>query len=382
MPPSQDLSRCRLPQEIVHVIIHQAKDNRTTLYNLCLVSTSFLHEAQRSLYHNLNITDDIFAFCSGWTIDFDGAKTLLITLTEHNTALAEHVHSLYHRLTNVDHYNNEAHWKLFARSLQLMSNLKRLIVTCSHPTTDYLAEYPFRRLEVFACDRSCGDPITYKDTMHLLSTQPHLKSIYVWDLFHNNEPFPEDCCLNLEALTGDRRTIESILPGRSVTKLTWIPASGEDGVSIPRTIISELSNIRIFSLGGYYDRSSFHLLIPYLPSLEVLRLFGKSPGVELSVEFELIPKLPNLRVFIWTAGFATSVKGWGCFDNESGVDTQRSWVKDWFSKSRSLEVAYFHSRQPEPTPQRYLCWKRDEDGPALVDAEEAVASHGVVSWYS
>ena len=89
-----------IPQEIYDLIIHQAKTDRSTLYNLCLVSSSFLPQAQRTLYHDLNISTDGYSLCSGWRINATQAMSLFRTLTELNPALAKYVQSLYHRLSS------------------------------------------------------------------------------------------------------------------------------------------------------------------------------------------------------------------------------------------------------------------------------------------
>jgi len=267
-----------IPQEIYDLIIHQAKTDRSTLYNLCLVSSSFLPQAQRTLYHDLNISTDGYSLCSGWRINATQAMSLFRTLTELNPALAKYVQSLYHRLLSCHGFVERLYWNRFQQTLRLLSNLKRLTITCINPIPDLYTGCSFR-LEVFGSDRACDEPVMHDATLQHLAAQPDLRSLYAWRFCRSEEHLPATYCPNLEALTGDRRTIESILPGRSVTRLTWIPDSGEDISSPPQSIAVELSNIRILSLGGYFKRLCLRQVIPYLPSLEVLRLFGETREV-------------------------------------------------------------------------------------------------------
>jgi hypothetical protein len=264
-----------IPQEINDLIIDQAKADRSTLYSLCLVSRSFLPQTQRTLYRDFNISDDEFALCSasGWIIDATRAMNLFRTLTQHNPSLTKFVQTLYHRFASYDHSPNKLYWDLFKQTLQLMVNLKRLTVTCINPIPDLLAGCSFQ-LEVFGNDRACDEPRVHFATLQHLASQPKLRSLYAWRFFRHDGHLPIQYCPDLEALTGDRRTLEAILPGRSVSRLTWIPDSGEDISTPPKRLIVEFANIRIFSLGGFHRRPNIRLLIPYLPSLEVLRLFG------------------------------------------------------------------------------------------------------------
>ncbi|KAF5354064.1 hypothetical protein D9756_007351 [Leucocoprinus leucothites] len=372
-----------IPQEIYDIIIDQANPHRSTLYNLCLVSSSFLPQAQRTLYQNLNISDDGFALCSGWLIDATRAMSLFRTLTEHNPALAKYVHSLYHRLASHHDSPDSLYWNLFRQALRRLTNLKRLTITCINPVLDLYTGCSFR-LEVFGSDRACDEPVVQEAILQHLAAQPNLRSLYAWKLFRHGEHLPLYLCPNLDALTGDRRTIEGILPGRSVSRLTWIPDSGEDTSSPPLSISAELSNIRILSLGGYYKRPSLRLVIPYLPSLQVLRLFGETRELDLLDELALIADFSNIRTFIWTAGFATSVKWvyFGDFGDKAGVEAQRRLVNGWFLRSRTLETAYFQAHKPRLEPQCYFRWRRGEDEPVEVGYTEAIESHGVVSWYS
>lgn len=105
--------------------------------------------------------------------------------------------------------------------------------------------------------------------------------------------------------------------------------------------------------------------------------------LDLLHELDLIPQFPSLRTFIWTAGFATSVRWiyFGGFGDETGVKDQRRLVNSWFSRSKNLQTAYFHVHKSRSEPQSYLRWTKGETDPAVVSYEEAIESHDVISWY-
>ncbi len=267
-----------IPVEIFCTIIQCAENDLTTLSNLCLTSKTILPEAQRVLYRNIQISNDDSALCLDWAIDATRATRLLETITKHNTTLARLPQRLYHRLVGSDYEFSvfRPYWELMKQGVRLMVNLKSLIVIHANPGLSFFGECAFR-LEVFGYGRVCDSSQNHHEAVKLLTSQPGLKSLYIWrfprrddDSIPGNPKFPQ-----LRALTGDRRTIEHILPGQSsVTKLTWIPDVDEDVSTPPLSVASELLNIRVFSLGGYFRRLTIRHFIPYLQSLRVLRLCG------------------------------------------------------------------------------------------------------------
>lgn len=271
-----------IPREIVGVIIHHAQNDRGTLYNLCLVSRSFLPEAQRILYREIIISNDNPPVCSGWFISTTSATQLLTTLTGHNTPLAELVWSFYHHYVHPNDLDDGSHyWNLVKRSLRLMVNLKKLTIFGADPIADFFEGCSFD-LKAFGYDGEGGNPELFYDTMlQLLSGQSNLESLYIPRWICDHKALPNTCCPRLKALTGGRLTIENILPGRPVTRLTWVPNMVENLYTLPSTIISKLSSICVLVLGGYYERPSLRLFFPYLASLQVLRLVGKAPAVSM-----------------------------------------------------------------------------------------------------
>ncbi len=267
-----------LPPEILGVIIQHTENDRNTLCNLCLVSTSFLLQSQQVLYRDINVAGGKDALvCSGWLISFTRAAELLKTLVKRNSQLAKHVRRLYHH----NYYYNQYYWGLIKQSLRLMVNLKSLIFTSVDVPVPGLFDDCTFRLEVFGCDWPCSDTESLYHITRLLSSQIDLTSLYIWGSWRSDGSFLEAHDFpKLGVLAGDRRTIESILPGRSmVTQLTWMPSEDEDRSTPPLMITSELSQIRILALGGYHERSDLRYFLPYLSSLQVLRLYGDSRSV-------------------------------------------------------------------------------------------------------
>ncbi len=267
-----------VPQEIWNEIIQRAEKDLSTLYNLCLVSTSFLTQAQRTLYHDINICNDDHdaPVYSGWVIRAGRASKLLETLVTHNNALAGHVQRLYHHLDS----SSQHYWDLMKHGLRLMVNLRSLILTDIPSSISSLFEGCTFRLRVFECDATCDDPKTYREITQFFSSQPDLRSLDICGYTGPDKSFIGPHLPKLEALVGDNRTIENLLPRQPlVTKLTWILHLQDDILSAsptPRRIASSLSIIRVFSLGGYYWRPSVGIFIPYLSSVEVLRLVGEA----------------------------------------------------------------------------------------------------------
>ncbi len=67
---------------------------------------------------------------------------------------------------------------------------------------------------------------------------------------------------------------------------------------------------------------------------------------------------------------------------------QYTLVEAMFSETTVLEKVYVHTPESEvgialskADLQYYLCWKRGGTEPSVVDSRDAVAAHGVMSWY-
>ncbi|KAF9451424.1 hypothetical protein P691DRAFT_807777, partial [Macrolepiota fuliginosa MF-IS2] len=287
LPAPLDIAN-NLPQEILNLVVYHARFDHNSLLNLCLTSPFFHHEAQRHLYYELRIANDgrpAIGPSRALTVDVAKAIQLFSTLTQYNTALARHVQILYHCV--IPQGACSEYWTLMNKSLILMYNLKKLTLYRRIPPCIFegCTSFQLRNIE---CSHPCVDPSFRTAFLDFLATQPNIKSLFMaWD---PDIPFPTTHCRNLTSLAGDRCTIEQVLPGREFTikKLTWVPAREEDpGVNI---IASRLSRIHVLSLGGYHVRPNLISLVPYLRSLQILRLIGVAPNV---CHFRLLCNLPT-----------------------------------------------------------------------------------------
>ncbi len=266
----------QLPQEIINLIIQHTKGDPTTLCNLCLVSTSLLSEAQRVLYYETKI---VFVFnqhllwkksiCMGQGMGF------LRTIVKHNTALAKYIRKLH-----LPNYGRSEYILLVRQGLQLMDNLE--ILTGSIPDILLPKDCVFRLRALEDVWALYGlNQYSYSRVMatQLLVSQTGLKSLFIKGDSSFNEPFPKTFFPTLEALGGNRFVIETILPGRpSVTILFWV-SSDQDVPMLRPTFTSCLLNLRILTLFGRHTRLDLSLILHYLPTLQVLHLYGESGKV-------------------------------------------------------------------------------------------------------
>lgn len=295
-----------IPQEIFNLVVYHARHSRTRLLNLCLAASCFRQEAQRLLYHEIRIKNDSCPPTTWrtFTIGISRASQLFSTLTQHNPALAKHVRILYHSIFLRD--NDRGYRSLLNQSIALMNNIEELTLCHSIPDEIFPACTSLR-LRTFGCNRAC-DSLNFRTRiLDFLATQPDLKSLFI--VWNCDEPFPNTHCRNLTSLAGDRNAVEQVLPGRecTITNLTWAPMRMED-VSIPRIdrINPGLSNIRIFTLGGFLHRPSLAGFAPYLRCLQVLHLVGTALDVHLSrvnfllnISHNLLTTIHLFRLIFW-----------------------------------------------------------------------------------
>ena len=89
---------------------------------------------------------------------------------------------------------------------------------------------------------------------------------------------------HLRTLTGNSWTIRTLLPGRNITELYWIPDLElyTTTFTIIQPALGAFSRIRILSFGcGAVDKLLSHIL-PYLTSVEILELITMTVSVSLS----------------------------------------------------------------------------------------------------
>lgn len=279
-PPYLMTSPANIPQEIVDEIIQRPENDPNTLCNLCLVARSFLPRAQQILYRDITInlhSYDVPAL-SKWAVTAERAIEFFETLTTRNNALAEHVQRLYHH-----HYIRFSayYWGLMKRSLRLMVNLQSLVLTSiPEPIIGFFNGCTFR-LKNFDCDTLYNDFQTCREITQFFFSQPDIQSLDICGYTRPDEPFSGPHLPKLETLRGDSCSIENLLPQQPlVTNLSWALSFGERTIRLPTPrIASSLSNIHHFSLAGFSDRPDIGFLIPYLPSVRVLRLVGESSKV-------------------------------------------------------------------------------------------------------
>lgn len=273
-------SPANIPQEIIDEIIQHAQNDPTTLCNLCLVASSFLPRTRQILYRNINTCCndyDVLVF-SEWAVTGERVVKFFETLTTHNNALAEHVQRLYDNTGFCESYEDLVKW-----SLRLMVNLQSLIlINISSPATGFFDGCTFR-LKIFGCDISYDDDIQIRrEITRFLASQPEIQLLDACGYTAHDESLPKPHLPKLQALVGDTCTIENLLPQQPlVINLTWELGIDDRslGFPTPHLIASSLSNIHHFSLVGYFWRYDIGLFIPYLPSVQVLRLVGESPVV-------------------------------------------------------------------------------------------------------
>ncbi|KAF9447478.1 hypothetical protein P691DRAFT_802326 [Macrolepiota fuliginosa MF-IS2] len=369
-----------IPQEILHAFIKLSQDDPQTLLSLCLVSWRCVDEAQKMLYKTIVITDESDSSSTQVPDVVKISTKLFKTLTQYNPPLAKCVKKfVYHPDFP---FRDQEYRDLTNKSLRLMTNLESLTIYTPFPPGLFRG-CTFRLNEFLFCCVSSGYPYPDREDMcRFLSRQSHLKTLYI--------NMVDDACItldrriNLETLCGNRLAIETILPGRSTVKyLEWITGREDDLTSPPRLISNELSNIRALTLGGDKPRPLLALLASHMRSLRVLRLIGKprtNSSDEADNEFECLPDLVNLRIFVWSA---RSLGKANC-EYEQGMvnrERQRELVTKWFRNMGILEAAYFQIAPVKDEPRNYLCWRRNEIDPVPVGFYEAVSRYTLMPWF-
>ncbi|KAF9474395.1 hypothetical protein BDN70DRAFT_320202 [Pholiota conissans] len=271
----------RLPAELFRPIIALLKDHRPTLYALCLSTHLLQHEAERHLYADL---DESTAADTSLHIAF------LSTITR-NPRLAQLV-QVYHSI-NIVHYQEAPLWVLLSQALRRMDNLKVLHFRMfgGHPAAELLLGAPFQLERLHWANHSEGSAMAA-----VLAEQQHLLYLYLES--RRDTTFPPTCCPNLKELSGNRVTLEALLPGRHIEDVAWVPelqdANFGNGGGVNH-LEKELTNLRTLSFGGYFARPHFGLVVDYLGRLEKLELVGL-----LSDELMLLKRLAPLQHLIFS----------------------------------------------------------------------------------
>ncbi|KAF9451550.1 hypothetical protein P691DRAFT_757147 [Macrolepiota fuliginosa MF-IS2] len=349
-----------LPQEIAELIIEFAGIDGWALLSLCLVSSRFLALSQRQLYRRIDFIDpgywDGRPFEDIWKATVDRGTLFLKTITQHNTSLAQHIHTFnYHNHTRRD----RAFWNLANKGLRIMSNLKVFTFTSLAPV-----EIPRLRTLLWKCrfkleefrwnDGEYVDP--KGDLAHFLAFQPGLKVLSIT----LRDPLPSDTCPRLEKFIGYRQPMENILRGRFITRLEFIATAYWWDRSCSQSydgIAKELSQLTSLIYGGSrIQRPDIRPVIPYLKSLQALHLIGYHCEWELNHLY----KLDELRVFIWTSAYPEE-------EPHYPLKMQIALVPGWFGTMKNLQSVYINCCKGRHTPKNYLHWTSAGGDPVTTD---------------
>lgn len=219
-----------------------------------------------------------------------------------NPHLARYVKS--YSLDSIVEYQENPLWSLLLTTLPMMSNLKSLTFRAfgGHPAAkELLANCTF---QLNYLDWGCHSDEAGISTFLLGQQELRHISLNCDSLLNRTlrQPStsisiysgatPEPVCLQkLASIEGSRAVIESLLPTRSVTSLSWVPQM-EDDISEPVDHLNEeLGKLKSLSFGGYFARPHLRLVAPYLKSVEVLELVGLHDlDVSLYASFLLLPQ--------------------------------------------------------------------------------------------
>ncbi|KAJ3576816.1 hypothetical protein NP233_g160 [Leucocoprinus birnbaumii] len=284
-----------LPQELISSIISHACRDRSTLYNLCLVSRAFLPEARRYLYRRLVITAK-FDPQSYWipygcfvVRDNNHINPLLLTLTHLNPLMCRYINTFVY----VADFSNISKQELSAMlnsSLRAMVNLKDLSLfhlalslseivngcTFSLDTIRYVALFKLNDPDMHASEQF----------HEFISQQPTLKRMMC--IIPGSEkdswtPWPAETSLRqLQYLAGDIRTIKLILPASSTANMLLSIPWGPMKITIPSGLRSRLGAIRslCLQLNPFWD-SDHDPLQPLLHPFQQLRILHISVSSEV-----------------------------------------------------------------------------------------------------
>jgi hypothetical protein len=269
-----------LPQELYDLVTEIAKDDRPTLYNLCLVSRAFRFTAQRYLYRRVKL-GGIKIEGRGrdrWSLSNIANNTFFSALLQsHHLPL--HVQELYFR-PDVG-YGGENPWQLFHQALHQMINLKRLQLTLMSNDQalsripEALGNHLFQ-LEVFSW-------VDYRFTMadnesealaSFLLSQPSLQAL---DIVTKSIRvlLPEKSCPNLSTFIGTFAHAFGVLGGRTITNFVCTAPLGARTRSYMTVMLrTSFTNLRVLVLRDHIPLELDHRtgLMNCFQSLEALHI--------------------------------------------------------------------------------------------------------------
>ncbi|EKM77545.1 hypothetical protein AGABI1DRAFT_130241 [Agaricus bisporus var. burnettii JB137-S8] len=359
-----------LPQELCNRIVRFFRHDRQTLLKLCLTSVRLVNEAQSYIYAALII--DNIKFPTTIYKSFN----LLLTLTVHNPSLAKYVDAFGYRIQRLP--EDHAVYEKLRHAIRLMVNVTWLEIntTIPHSPQGFFDGCTFR-LRHFRCQFASSDkPAIYK----MLSTQPSLRSLYI-DEF--DQDFPSDCCLKLNRLcVEDWRSIEQILPGRSILGLELLPIEGLMPVvpfsgSVPPSITTQLGNLTHLTFRTDTPYDFLEIMGPHLTRLMILRIIGRDLKNEsrknIAKKPEILCKLTNLKIFIWSLEIYCDYRNMTSEEVCELYNVLWDPLELWFRELPKLKAVYtldFDSHDFDDEGYYHL-WSKDKS-PRAVDVKVAL----------
>ncbi|KAF8873532.1 hypothetical protein CPB84DRAFT_1798281 [Gymnopilus junonius] len=288
------LSGPKIPPELFHPIVSFIT-SRPTLLTLCITSQTLRHYAERCLYTSISGPD-----ASNAPLHIGFLRTITQT-----PRLARYVKE-YYSLSIVVYQENPL-WDLTKQAFKCMINLKTLVFRGfgGHPCG-----------ELLDMDPSSSSSSSQTPTLQLEklmwgnhSDERSISKILIQQSPPSVNSHSGAVHAQLHALWGNRAAIEALLPGRHVTRLSWVPELDDSNTDPILGLDEELGALRTLSFGGYFSRPRLELIVGFLSGLEVLEMVGLFPG-----ELPLLKSLPSLRELVFSlrwgvAQFPIPLKG-------------------------------------------------------------------------
>jgi hypothetical protein len=323
-----------IPLELYRPIVETISD-RNTLLSLLLASRHLSTEAERILYHNIEL---------GY--DSDVISQTLFFRTVINCPRVAQLVWRYYCFSNIFIADDDPYWTLFAVALRALVNLKKLGYGRGgrSPAAHVLRGCTFQLVSLHW--------ICYNDENELsvfLTGQEALEQLRVNWREECVGP-PASALQNLSCLAEHSGTIRTFLPGRTITHLQWHPSFNDPLPDIIASISSALRNLHVLALYGPDTRLSLSAIVDYLPNLRFLKLCGHRP-----TDLHSIHQLPHLEGLVISMSIPSK--------------RRQDLVIGLYSESRSL---LFIEIQAWDFPGGYERWYRD--------SMEPVQGVGVQQW--
>lgn len=267
-PVSHEQRIVALPPELFRHIIQYLSKDRQALCAISLVCKFLQDEGQRQLYRRVSFPDS--------STPETHIKFLKSILDNNRLALLVREYAQY----DVALDKKGTLWDYLCHGLQAMANLKRLHFRAfgGQPSAEILTNCTFQlRVLVWG---------NYNDEDHLsqfLLSQHSLRGLVVDWAEDKRDLIPTSCCPRLSDLRGlNQGAVETFLPGRKITSLSWTTHSLKLDSSYKidsfESFLPYLSRIRFLSLGVSFSRVYIRSIVRYFPRVEVFEF--RHPAVD------------------------------------------------------------------------------------------------------